>query len=65
MELWNSEFFKRILPIFNFIVKTISAINPTLQYPKTHSSNIPAFQHSNWGEAPNLFMATILSDSYT
>jgi hypothetical protein len=26
-----------------------------LQYPKTHFSNIPAFQHSNWGEAPNLF----------
>ncbi len=21
---------------------------------KAHSSNIPAFHHSNWGEAPNL-----------
>jgi predicted glycosyltransferase len=30
-------------------------INPIPQYPKTHFSNIPAFQHSNWGEAPNLF----------
>ncbi len=46
--------FKRILSILNFIVKTNFAIYPMLQYPKTHFSNIPAFHHSNWGEAPNL-----------
>jgi hypothetical protein len=43
----------RKLSIFNFIVGTIIAINPTRQYPKNHFSNIPLFQHSNWGEAPN------------
>ncbi len=46
--------FKRILFIFNFIVQTNFAIYPILQYPKTHFSKIPAFHHSNWGEAPNL-----------
>ncbi len=65
----NIEHRIMILSIFNFIVKTISAINPTLQYPKTHFSNIPAFQHSNrttlrlstgWGEAPNLFFCFLL-----
>jgi hypothetical protein len=29
------------------------AIYPILQFPITHFSNIPAFHHSNWGEAPN------------
>jgi hypothetical protein len=33
-------------------VQTDWAIYPRLQYPKTHFSNIPAFQHSNGGEAP-------------
>jgi regulator of extracellular matrix RemA (YlzA/DUF370 family) len=28
------------------------AINPSIQVLETHSSNIPAFQHSNWGAAP-------------
>ncbi|MGB5992666.1 MAG: hypothetical protein WBG61_10115, partial [Desulfobacterales bacterium] len=46
--------FKRILYIFNFIVSTNFTINPTLHYPRTHYSIIPAFQHSNWGEGPNL-----------
>jgi hypothetical protein len=46
--------FQRILSILNFIAKTDFAIYPILQYPKTHFSNIPAFHHSNWGEAPNL-----------
>jgi hypothetical protein len=31
----------RKLSIFNFIVRTIIAINPTRQYPKNHFSNIP------------------------
>ena len=46
--------FQRILPILNFNVKTNFAIYPILQYPKAHFSNIPAFHHSNLGEAPNL-----------
>ena len=56
-----------ILSIFNSIVKTIIAINPTVQHPLRtigskaggqnpffQNSSIPAFQYSNWGEAPNL-----------
>jgi len=41
---------------FNFIVTPArgGTINPTLHHPRTHYSNIPVFQHSNWGEAPNL-----------
>jgi hypothetical protein len=27
------------------------------QYPYTQFSNIPAFHHSNWGEAPTLKLA--------
>jgi hypothetical protein len=56
MELWNDGIvgFQRKLSILNFIVKMNFAIYPILQFPKTHFSNIPAFQHSNWGEAPNL-----------
>ncbi len=56
MEWWNDGIvgFQRILSILNVIVKLNFAIYPILQYPKTHFSNIPAFHHSNWGEAPNL-----------
>jgi hypothetical protein len=25
--------------------------NPFRQFPKTHYSSVPSFQHSNWGEA--------------
>ena len=40
MEKWNDGkvVFKRTLSIFNSIVKTIIAINPAAQYPKTHYS---------------------------
>jgi hypothetical protein len=54
----------RILSIFNSVVKTIIAINPTLQYPKPNIAlklhcvpNVPSFQHSNWGEVPILYKA--------
>ena len=30
------------------------SLNPPAHYPRTHNSNIPEFQNSNWGEAPNL-----------
>ena len=35
MEYWNDGIlvFKRILSIYNFVVKTIITINPILQYP--------------------------------
>jgi hypothetical protein len=48
VERWNIGFQKDISH-FNFIVNPADGgtINPTLQYPKTHFSNIPAFQHSN------------------
>jgi hypothetical protein len=47
-RIWNTErlVFKRISAIFNFIVNTNFTINP--------EPIIPLFQHSNWGEAPNL-----------
>jgi hypothetical protein len=30
------------------------SLNTPFHHPKTHDSNIPEFQHSNWGEAPSL-----------
>jgi hypothetical protein len=30
------------------------SLYPLFHFPRTHDSNIPEFQHSNWGEAPNL-----------
>jgi len=55
VERWNIGFQKDISH-FNFIVNPAGGgtINPTLHYPRTHYSTIPEFQHSNWGEAPNL-----------
>ncbi len=38
-----------------FIVQSNFVSCPTLQYTKTHLSNIPAFHQFNWGEAPNWF----------
>jgi len=56
VERWNIGFPKDNSH-FNFIVNPAGGgtINPTLHYPRTHDSNIPEFQHSNWGEAPNLY----------
>jgi hypothetical protein len=53
MEYWNGGIvgFQRISSILNFIVRLNFAIYPILQFSKTHFSNIPAFHHSNWGEA--------------
>jgi hypothetical protein len=53
VEGWNSGFSKDIVH-FRLYPQDNSAIYPILQYPKTHFSNIPAFHHSNWGDAPNL-----------
>jgi hypothetical protein len=55
VERWNIGFQKDINH-FNFIFNPAGGgtIYPTLHYPSTHYSTIPAFQHSNWGEAPNL-----------
>ncbi len=58
---------QRILSILNFIVLptadhlpniAVSSPSRRLYEPeaKNHFSNIPAFQHSNWGEAPNLVL---------
>jgi hypothetical protein len=59
MEWWNDGIlvFNKDINHFNFILNSADGgtINPTLHYPRTHYSTIPAFQHSNWGEAPNLF----------
>ena len=52
VEYWKVVF-KRIKAIFNFIVDTNVKINLSLHYSGTHHSNIPSFQHSNWGEAPH------------
>jgi len=32
------------------------SLNPPFHYPRTHYSTIPAFQHSNWGEAPKFII---------
>ena len=63
VERWNIGFPKDNSH-FNFIVNPAGGgtINPRLHYPGTHDSakklhfvpNIPEFQHSNWGKAPNL-----------
>ncbi len=63
MELWNDGtlgFLKDIIR-FQFYRQDDNTINPTLQYPKSHFSNIPSFQHSNWGEAPNLDLPSLKS----
>jgi hypothetical protein len=53
VKRWNIGFQKDVNH-FYFIVNAAGGgtINSTLHYPRTHYSNIPAFQHSNWGEAP-------------
>ncbi|CAB1072019.1 hypothetical protein D1AOALGA4SA_1426 [Olavius algarvensis Delta 1 endosymbiont] len=51
MEQWV---FKGFYPFIGLLFRLRPTINPTLQCPKSHCSNIPAFQHSNWGDAPNL-----------
>jgi len=38
---------------YNYI--RFDSLNPSFQYSRTQDSNIPKFQHSNWGEAPNLY----------
>jgi hypothetical protein len=47
------EYWVVIRILSKFIFSTIVAINPILHYSRTHSSNIPAFQHSSRGEAPD------------
>jgi hypothetical protein len=33
---------------------SFDSLNPPSHYARTHDSNMPEFQHSNWGEAPDL-----------
>ncbi len=64
VERWNSGFSKDIIhfklyrPDEFCHLPNIAVSSPSrrLYEPeaKTHFSNIPAFHHSNWGEAPNL-----------
>jgi hypothetical protein len=56
-ERWNIGFEKDVNH-FYFIVNPAGGgtINPTLHYPRTHYSTIPAFQHSNWGEALSSYL---------
>ncbi len=49
MEYW---FLKKHYQSLSIFVKMNFAIYPPLQFPITHYSTIPSFQHSNWGEAP-------------
>jgi hypothetical protein len=37
---------------YNYI--RFDSLNPSFHYPRTHDSNIPELQHSNWCKAPNL-----------
>ena len=61
MEYWNGGImvFQRILSIYILSFGLRRAINPTFQYPKTQLSNVPSFQHSNWGEASSLYQLKI------
>ncbi len=43
--------FQRNLLIFNLPIKRYLNNKPLSHFSKTHYSNIPLFQHSNWGEA--------------
>jgi len=49
MEYW---FLKDTINLLVFFGKMNFAIYPPVQFPITHYSTIPSFQHSNWGEAP-------------
>jgi hypothetical protein len=48
MEYW---FIKDVIH-FLILFKMYFTINPSFLYPRTQYSTIPAFQRSNWGEAP-------------
>jgi len=61
MELWNDGTLGFLEDIIRFSsnVKTIMPLTQHSSFlsepeAKSHFSNIPTFQHSNWGEAPNL-----------
>ncbi len=45
---FDSFFFRPIIPLLSPSRRLYE------QEARTHDSTIPAFQHSNWGEAPNL-----------
>ena len=52
VEYWSAwGGLKGMLSIFNYIVKTNFALTQNPIFPRPI---IPLFQHSNWGEAPNL-----------
>ena len=71
---WNSGmveywFIQGYFPFLILSFRLRRTINPIIQYPKSHFSNVPSFQHSNWGEAPNLmlvqeFLRAITVDGY-
>ncbi len=56
--------FQRNLLIFNLPIKRYfnkpspcsGQVHPVSHFSKPHYSNIPTFQHSNWGEAPKLYL---------
>jgi hypothetical protein len=56
VERWKSGFSKDII---HFKLYVRSAFGG----PFAHFSNIPAFQYSDWGEAPNLFQYLIAAAS--
>jgi len=51
---WSAADGSKDIVQFLFYGQVHNCINPIRQYLKTHFSNIPVFQHSNWSEAPNL-----------
>jgi len=63
-QSWNSGFSKNIIHLKLYrkaefcYLPNIGVAPPSQRLygpeAKTHSSNIPSFHHSNWGEAPNL-----------
>ena len=55
---------RRIKGYYPFLILSFGlwrTISPALQSSKTHFSNIPSFQHSDWGAAPNLCQSMAVS----
>jgi hypothetical protein len=66
VECWNIGFqkgishfnFMSIPPVAGLLIQhciILSEPEASTHYSRTHDSNVPEFQHSNMGEAPNLW----------
>jgi hypothetical protein len=57
LQIWSNgivAYWKDVLKRIGSTIKTTDTMNLILNSFGTQYSNIPAFHHSNWGEAPNV-----------